>query len=398
MITFRNKGLVDLRAITTFGVNSKDTKTAIGQFGTGFKYAVAVVLRLGGTVVVMRGLERFEFTKRIEQIRNDEFGMVYMNEQQLGFTTHLGHHWEPWQAFRELYCNMLDEAGPEALDAALTPKAGYTDVIIELPAFDEVWAQRHTVVLPAHFKPLYKDERIQIFNEPSNYLFYRGVRVATLDKPARHTFNVLEHLELTEDRTLQYQSTAQHVVATRVMKLESKALIKQLLFTGRGTFEHELQYSQWMDSSKSFLDVIHKGRASLDINFNALAYFRVKNPEVALPKRVTNVQRQERRDLKNAIALCAVLGYDVSGYPVVITDDLPEEVLGQVFPKHSDKIFLARRVFTQGVNMVTGTLLEEYIHLKYGLEDNTRRLQNHLLDALVRAAERLQAKEVAEKV
>lgn len=35
MIVFKNKGLIDLRALTTFGVSSKVSENPIGIFGTG---------------------------------------------------------------------------------------------------------------------------------------------------------------------------------------------------------------------------------------------------------------------------------------------------------------------------------------------------------------------------
>lgn len=389
MITFRNKGLVDLRAITTFGVNSKDTKSPIGQFGTGFKYAVAVALRLGATISITRGLERHTFSAKRETIRKDEFDLVYMDAAPLGFTTHLGHHWEPWQAFRELYCNMLDEDG-EAMPGELPPEAGYTHVYLEHPKFDSLWDDRHSVVLPPHLKPIYKDDRLQIFTGESKYLYYRGVRVAELTKVSKHTFNVLQQMELTEDRTLKNDYTARDIIAARIGRITKRSLLQQLLFTGREYFESDLQFSSWNENTDSFLHVIHKGRANQDITPAALAWYRVKNPEVTLPKRVTNVLREERRDLKSAIELCAVLGYDVTGYPVVITDELPEKTLAEVYPKHSDKIFLSRRAFSLGLPTVAGTILEEFLHLKLGLRDETRQLQNHLLDALMRTAQRLQ--------
>lgn len=45
MIIFRNKGVIDPKSITTFGVSSKENPGAIGFFGTGLKYAIAILLR-----------------------------------------------------------------------------------------------------------------------------------------------------------------------------------------------------------------------------------------------------------------------------------------------------------------------------------------------------------------
>lgn len=47
MIIFRNAGTIDPKSITTFGVSSKENPGAIGFFGTGLKYALAILLRHG---------------------------------------------------------------------------------------------------------------------------------------------------------------------------------------------------------------------------------------------------------------------------------------------------------------------------------------------------------------
>lgn len=387
MLTFRNKGLVDLRAITTFGVNSKDTKSPIGQFGTGFKYAVAVALRMGATITVFRGLEFFQFTARRETIRNDEFGIVYLNDQPLGFTTHVGAHWQPWQVFRELYCNMLDEADGEAFDHEIDPEEGYTHVYLNGPAFDAVWAERDKIVLPQKRKLAYFDEHIEIIEGPSPYVYYRGVRVGEWKTPALFTYNILDRVKLTEDRTLENLWEVEHVVKRAVRRMQDKALLRRMLVVEGDVMEAVLDYASYADYSAEFYDVVHRARANKDLNKLALVAYRVKNPEVTMPAAVAKT-RQETKDLKEALQLCAVLGYDIK-QQIVITDELPDSVLGQVFPKHSEKIYIARRAFTMGLLTVAGTLLEEHIHLKYGLLDETRQMQNHLFDVLMRAAQRI---------
>lgn len=387
MITFRNRGLVDLRAITTFGVNSKDTTTAIGQFGTGFKYAVAVALRLGARLTVWRGLERFEFTARRETIRNDEFDLVYMNDQQLGFTTHLGSHWEPWQAFRELYCNMLDEGG-EASQGVTEPLEGETLVLLEGETFDRLWERRDDIVLPSKRKVLFANDNLEIIDGPSRFVYYRGVRVAEHRYDAAHTYNILSSMSLTEDRTVNGSFwQIDSVIRNAVRHMTDKTMLRRMLVC-ETPYERSLDYS-YGEYSAEFFEVVHRARANKELNPLALVAYRVKNPEVTMPARVEKVERQEKKDLKDALALCAVLGYDLSANPIVITDELPDGVLGQVFPKHSEKIYIARRAFNLGLLTVAGTLLEEHIHLKFGLLDNSRDLQNHLLDVLMRAAQRV---------
>ena len=108
---FCNSGEFNPTAMLTFGVSAKEKENSIGKFGTGFKYAVAVILREGGSIKVKSFDKEYIFTTKKETIRGKEFDVVYMNDQNAGFTTHFGTNWEPWMAFRELYCNMLDEEG-----------------------------------------------------------------------------------------------------------------------------------------------------------------------------------------------------------------------------------------------------------------------------------------------
>lgn len=54
MILFQNPGALDLRAISMVGLTSKTGEDTIGRFGTGFKYALAVVTRGGGSFPWLR--------------------------------------------------------------------------------------------------------------------------------------------------------------------------------------------------------------------------------------------------------------------------------------------------------------------------------------------------------
>jgi hypothetical protein len=91
-VVFRNRGLIDVRAITTFGVSAKDpcNSNPIGYFGTGLKYAIAVLLRNDIPITIHSGLDTYAFEARRDVIRSKTFDMVYMNDSPIGFTTDLG--------------------------------------------------------------------------------------------------------------------------------------------------------------------------------------------------------------------------------------------------------------------------------------------------------------------
>ena len=93
--------------------------------------------------------------------------------------------------------------------------------------------------------------------------------------------------------------------------------------------------------------------------------------------------------LQTAIKFCKTLGFHVDGYPIVVTEFLGDGVLGRAV---AGTIYLSKRVFEQGTKMVAGTVLEEYLHLKFGVKDCTRQMQNMLVDAIISVGERVTRK------
>ena len=108
---FTNPGEIDLDAALILGVNAKVNENPIGRYGSGLKYAIAVLLRTGHSVTIWSGLEENIFYARTASTRGVEYSQVWCNDKPLGFTTHLGSNWEVWQALRELKSNAQDEGG-----------------------------------------------------------------------------------------------------------------------------------------------------------------------------------------------------------------------------------------------------------------------------------------------
>src|SRR5512141_2444774 len=103
MIIFQNEGEIDINTVKTMGVSVKE-EGAIGFFGTGLKFAIATLLRNKQEIVIFSGTERYDVGVKTIQIRGQDFDMVTLNGEQIGFTTQLGKTWEMWMAFRELHC------------------------------------------------------------------------------------------------------------------------------------------------------------------------------------------------------------------------------------------------------------------------------------------------------
>ena len=125
-VYFDTPGLLDMRAVTTFGLSVKENENPIGYFGTGLKYAIAILLRNGADLTISNSSgDVYSFSVNKDTFRNVEFNALAMHSSmrdvELPFTTELGKNWKMWMAFREMYCNTQDARaeheplGPAAL-------------------------------------------------------------------------------------------------------------------------------------------------------------------------------------------------------------------------------------------------------------------------------------------
>src|SRR5690606_673401 len=132
----------DIEALTTLGVSVK-SEGSIGYFGTGFKFALATLLRTGHLVTIHTPNESYRFTALTRNIRGQDFQLIQMNGVSLGFTTEFGKNWEMWMAFRELHSNTLDEGG------WTSESRGDAQVVIEIAgaAYTEAYHKRHEIFL-----------------------------------------------------------------------------------------------------------------------------------------------------------------------------------------------------------------------------------------------------------
>lgn len=253
-------GLIDIRAFTTFGVNAKPNATnPIGYFGTGLKFAVAVLCREGCEVTVWIGEEPYVFYSEKMQFRGVDFLQLRMKRrrgvtsrwmsQELPYTTELGRNWELWMAFRELHSNTLDEGGssyasvPGEDEDGPGGAPGVTRIVVCGDAYAAVYAARDEVFLPGAAD---EASRVCVLRDvPSKYGYYRGLRATELRLQSNHTWCVYEKMELTEDRTLKYGFMFQYYAARAVMESHDAAFIDSVLKAEYDTFESTFEWENY---------------------------------------------------------------------------------------------------------------------------------------------------------
>lgn len=391
-VVFQNKGIIDTRAITTFGISAKDPSNPnpIGYFGTGLKYAIAVLLREGFKITIWAGHEKLEFTEKKEEVRGEIFNIVCMNGQPLGFTTSLGKKWELWQAFREIYSNCLDESGDTySSDEIPDAQEFETLICVEGEAFVEVYEARNEIFIQGD--PLCETNHAKIHGGSSNHVFYRGVRIATFKNPLMYRYNISNHLDLTEDRTIKYNWQINDTIVDTVLSSDDEKFIKSILTASEDKHEAHLDFTDNRSQmSETFRNVIGELRRTRPEKTNKSAQDLFERNLKAVDKFQTyKLNEQEHEAYIKAVDFLAELGYPVEKYQVIFCLNLGESTLAMVEDK---KIYISSRVFHMGSKMLAATLFEEYVHAEFGYSDCSREMQNYLFESFISMGEKLTGK------
>jgi hypothetical protein len=270
-VIFRTLGEIDIKAFTCFGISSKpNSPNPIGYFGTGLKYAIAVLLRHGISVNLWIGEHEYVFYQKQVEFRDKSFAQIMLKRrkgllarwtyEELPFTTELGKNWELWQAFRELEANTRDENGSsvvvidvgnsEALRKVVMPESGVTQIAVVSMTFANLKRhQQASIFLPDDYKdPTRRDvwlgAGVHVISAPSKYLYYRSLRVYEFPKQMMSvcTYNLIGAQTLTEDRTIASIFAAELDIVRTLVQMVDTNLISRVLGAADDSFEAQLSW------------------------------------------------------------------------------------------------------------------------------------------------------------
>lgn len=271
-VVFKTPGLIDIRAFTVMGVNAKpQANSPIGYFGTGLKYAIAVLARHRIKVQLFIGDTEYEFYAKDEEFRDKTFAFVKMKKRKgllskftyhdLPFTTELGKNWELWMAFRELESNTRDENGKtevEDVNPDGFAEADHTIIAVHGNEFVDIYHDRDKYFLPDGLTMRDGNESVQVLDRPSKAVYYRSLRVHELKEEAQFTYNILRTIDLTEDRTAKYAFDVETAIAEYVAQQADKDRVKRIASRTTG-FESRLGFSYVYGApSKAFKEAVEE--------------------------------------------------------------------------------------------------------------------------------------------
>ena len=386
-VSFQNPGKIDLQAAMTFGVSAKVCSNPIGFFGTGLKYAIAVILRNGGKISIHDGSKSHSFSLRERIDRTGQtYYSVFMGNTDLRFSVMLGINWTAWQAFRELYSNVKDEGG-YATNHALRGRPEHTTIVVSnFPEFDQAFEERGKYFLEGR-EPLYRGWYAEVYGGPSAGVYYRGILVHQLppDAPSQFTYNLVSTVQLTEDRTIKHTHVVPALIGYTWLQCPKTDLLSEALTASRGTTEHDLNYGAYsgVDPSDVFLDTVLALRRSPEagkVNRSASDLLAKARPETdgSEPIVLTAAQQAE---LETALTILESRFPDVRQVPLIPVSTLGAGVFGLA---RRGKMYIALRCFEAGLIQLVGTIFEEYSHVTKDFQDESRDFQNYLINLVSR--------------
>ena len=383
-VYFKNPGIAILEALTTMGVNVKEDSSAIGHFGTGFKFGTGIVMRLGGSLTVYLGLDKYEFFTKTREIRGKEFQLVHVrhpdgHEQSIGITSEVGKNWQPWMAYREFRCNAQDESGFTS-DKEQEPEEGYTLIVVDSRDIELVHAKADDYFITT--EPVHELEELDLHysHKQTNKIFYKGVRVGQWELPSMFRYNFKSGLMLTEDRTITSEYYTSSSLRRSLAACTNKQLLYKIFTADHELMEHHIKFDSLTSASEQFLDTAELVLKQKPLHYNVTLRATLSKLRNHDPFEWIKPSLLQSKMLVKAEKVCLDFGFDTSTRDIRIVDNLGVDVLGCV---DNGNIYLSVKAFDMGTKVVAGTLLEEMIHAQRGLRDCTRELQNFLLDRLM---------------
>lgn len=409
-----NDGEIENGALSLLGASTKDSDTQIGKFGSGFKYAIATLLRHDVELRIFSGLREIPLTIKTENFRDRTFDVIYIDGQRTSLTTSTGPEWKVRDAVREIWSNALDEGGAKYLpSAAAVPESGRTVVAVEMTAeVARMVTQWHLYFLSGK-TPLAHSWRGKIYAQNTTNYFRRGVWICEDRENEPILSYDFDDIELPESRKIKSSSVGYWInclleacdsveVFERILECRDKNKAEWLALSSWGLTTgtagqramHEAFFKQWEfignEKNREKIMKIAGLRKVLWCEGAVLSALRAcKLPQI-----------EHEVDFSDA--------YEIGDWPIGTMDRLDETMarLKQVgidmtkfqmkyvvMKQHSEIIafadmkkricYITSRAFSAKPEMLMKALIEEWTHLEHDAIDCSVGQQHIYLDLIV---------------
>jgi len=386
-LVFENFVPIDPRSWSIMGLSAKETNSPIGKFGTGLKYAIAIVLRTGGEITIYSKGERYRFTAEDTEFRGQAFKQIRCNNDLLPFTLDYGKHWKPWQGFRELYCNCIDEEGIVRVLPAdnVKPNGVGTTIIVTGEEMLDAYNMRHAYFLDTNKEPLARSPKGEVYEGSGIYL--KGVKVSPETFTSRFAYN-FKQLDISEDRQCSVGWGLQYATAKLVSELKDPVAMERIYKhkRDRNSFEDDCDWCLHNNNTvMSVMEEMYK-RNPLSLNPKCRKTFRANRPDAAMqPYKPTP---EEMANWTKALDDFHALGFTTLPHKFVELEG--QFLLGGVV---ENEVFITQRGLRQGHRDLLALMYEEFVfHAQHQYPDMDRVGQTFLINEIIRLKQELQKK------
>lgn len=406
-IKIQNSGEIDINALLLLGATTKrGDSSKIGYFGSGLKYAIAVMLKNGIDFKIFSGMKEIKVTTVKRKFREKSFDVIKVNNHITSLTTDMGPDWEPWFAIREIYCNALDE-GEHVLGLANAPhgEKDKTTIYVQFDhrlrgLFDE-W-DKYFCDKRQDIEMEIKSPHMKMFRGGDDLIVYRrGVRCHFENLPCLFHYD-LSWVDINESRVLVNPYMLKYSLPRLLATSATKPVIKKILNSWHKKYEGEFEWDNAHLFSDDWLEVIADRKI---IVHDVSGYFEDEMTDgnfLILPKKLAEALKayfgkrvriyggksdktadsirlemtpQQKLDIDDAKQFLKKAGIDVV-YPISIYQFDEKTIRGQAI---DNSIRLSPKAFEDGRRRLIEILLEEYAHLESGACDKTRTFQDFLI-------------------
>lgn len=188
-ISISNQGLITPEDITLIGSSTKrGNEGKIGQFGSGWKFALAWILRNDLDIKIFSGNEEIVVDFAVKMHRDNPVKILTVNGAETSITSGMGEiDWKGWMALREIVSNAIDE-GDEEITTLFNPRfngvENKTTIFIEMNGELADILRNFNSYFSFERKAIWSNDLIKIYKKevPSQTVIFRkGIRCWELD-------------------------------------------------------------------------------------------------------------------------------------------------------------------------------------------------------------------------
>ena len=409
-VLFVNEGEIPVNAFKLLGASSKrGDASKIGFYGTGLKYAIALMLRENIGFKVYSGVNEVKIGKRSTKFLDQKIDVMTVNGEKTSITLDAGIDWEPWFAIREIYSNTIDEGGQMKVGTEIEPEPLKTKIYVDLDSekLKDIFANWNDYFTTSRvIKEKLADGNIlpKLPSNPYYTVFRKGIRAYSNTTHSLFDYD-LQSLEINESRVAKYSWQTQEKASTLLAKSSLDTILQ---FISLGDSSETRLYAEWENSfweycgtrfSKDWLVAIdsrklvpndYAGRFELSENTLVLPDRLIKKLKESFGRAVhvvgeddepyTVVDDVDREPIEKSMDFLSRAGLTFNRSIVHVADFSDNSILGTV---DKNKVILSTRLLNDQASLLDETLLEEIVHLKTGHPDNSRQMQNYLFKTII---------------